>query len=237
MNTSRVRSRLVFLLGLTILAVGLAGLGTAFGVTAPLAADNPGGEFVVSDQNVTFSTQGQEDTVVQNLSNVTTIEIEESEDGQFAVTTERDQPLTDAERDRAREIARRNETVRQDLEDMDEYELTVDPVYRIDELSTTQISGEVSTVNESEGITMINFTDDSLSERDDAVVIQRDPSYVDDEAVVRVRQPNNGDQIEQEYSVSVNLATETVTDITDWADIRQDPTVDFSSNPVDLETV
>jgi len=236
MSIRTVRFRVAFLLGLAILGVGLAGFGTAFGVTGPIAADDPGGEFVVSDQNVTFSAQGQEGTIVQNLSNVTTIEIKEADDGQFAVTTERDQPLTDAERERAREIARRNETVRGALEDMDEYELIVEPIHKIDELKTTQISGEVSTVNESEGISKINLTGDSLSERDDAVVVQRDPSYVDDEAVVRISHPDEDEPTDLKYSVSIDLATETVTDITDWEEIRQGPTVDFSSNPGDQGT-
>jgi len=233
MSSRRVRSRFAAVLGLAVLGVALAGIGTPFGVTAPIAADDPSGEFVVSGQNVTFSNQGQQETVVRNLSNATTIEIEEADDGQFTVTTERNRPLTDAERERARVIARNNDTVRRALDDVSEYELAVEPIYEVDELSTTKISGEVSTVNESEGISVVDLADDSLSERDDAVVVQRDPSYVEDEAVVRVRQPNETERTDLKYSVSVDLASETVTDITDWEDIRQGTTVDFESESVD----
>ncbi|WP_256392980.1 hypothetical protein [Natronoarchaeum rubrum] len=231
MSIRAVRSRLVFLLGLAVLGIALAGIGTAFGVTAPIAADDPSGEFVVSDQNVTFSTQSQEDTVVRNLSNVTTIEIEESTDGRFTVSTERDRPLTDAERERAKAIARGNDTVRRALDAMGEYELAVEPIHKIDELSTTQISGDVSTVNESEGIFKINLSDDSLTERDDAVVVDRDPTYVDDEAIVRVRHSNGDAPTDLKYSVSVDLAAGTVTDITE--ETGEEPTIDFDSETGD----
>lgn len=228
MESSTVRSRVAFLLSLAIFSIALVGVGTALGVTDPLTSDEPGGEFVVSDQNVTFSNQDQQDTIVQNLSNVTTINIEETNAGQFTVKTDRDQPLTTAECERAIKLARTNETVRQSLADMEAYELTVDPIYKIDDLTTTQINGTVSSVNDSSGVTKINTTDTSYSNHNNSVVVQRDPSYVEDKATIRIRQPNEDGRTSLKYTVSVDLATETVTDITDWEEIREDSTIDFS---------
>lgn len=170
-----------------------------------------------------FGDQGQDETVIRNLSNVTSIEIEKIDTNQFTIKTERDPPLTDTERERAREIARRNETVRQALENLDEYEFIVDPIYKVEDTSPTQIPGNYSTVDQSEGTFKVNITNDALTERDKNVV-NRDPSYVQEEAVGRVRHPNEDDPADLRYTVSIDLANETVDDITDWEAIREDTT-------------
>ena len=111
---------------------------------------------------------------------------------------------------------------------METYELTVDPIYKIDDLTTTQITGSVSSVNDSSGVIKMNTTDTSYSDRNNSVVVQREPSYVEGEATVRVRQPNEDERTSLKYTVSIDLATKTVTDITDWEEIREDSTVDFN---------
>ena len=45
------------------------------------------------------------------------------------------------------------------------------------------------------------------------VTIDRDPKYVEDEAVVRIRDPATD---EMYYSATVDLENETVTEITEW---------------------
>ncbi|WP_121821894.1 hypothetical protein [Halostella salina] len=230
---SHVRVRLAVLLCLAALGVGLAGVGAAVGVTEPIGAGGTSGEFVVAGDSVTFSDGAGNVTVVENTANVTAIRVEETAPGRFTVETEAERPLSAAERDRAVEIARSNATVRAKLDRLDGYELGVDPVYRVtaDRMRSYNVTIDADGVTNGSGNQTYVFTGNvSAEDRDDAVVVERDPSYVEDRAVVRVRQPSADERRDLRYSVDVDLANGTVTGITDWAAIREDSTVEVSAN-------
>ncbi|ELY63152.1 hypothetical protein [Natrinema versiforme] len=235
-----VRSRLLVLVGLAVIGVGLAGVGTALGVAEPLATTGTSAEFVVAEDNVTFATGDESETVVDDLSNVSEITIEETDTGEFTVQTTEERPLTDSERERARTIAMTNETVKTELGEMDTYELSVEPIRKLSVDAFSQESYDVAGgLNETNnGTVIIGTTDDG---GDGSITVERDPSYVQDRANVRIRQPNASDRHELQYTVDIDVANGTVTDITDWDDIRQEsPTVTMtgelnSSETVDIE--
>ncbi|QIB74317.1 hypothetical protein G3I44_08500 [Halogeometricum borinquense] len=222
--TSEIRSRLFILVGLSVLGVSLAVIGTSLGVTSPVTNSDDNAKFVVNQENMTFSSAGESVTLAQNMSEVETVQITQVKSSQFEVHTEKEQPFTAAERDRAIEIARNNETVRRHLEQMDEYTLAVDPVQKINASSTSETSGTISQINGSDtetGSELTVQTGNMSVENESSVVIQRESSYVEDQAVVRVRQPNEPELQELKYSIDIDLANGTVTDITDWDKIRQ----------------
>ena len=219
-----LRMRLGLLVALAVVGVLVAGIGMTLGGGSPLAPAS-GGEFVVSESNVTFADRSRDVTVVDDMENVTRVEITEAEAGRFRVETDRERPLTATERERAREIARRNETVATNLATIARPELTVDPVKRI-EANAIQFNVSVTTENESRGVTVVEVENGSMDTGEHGVVIDREPSYVDDRAVVRISDPAKEEQAALQYSVRVDLANETVTGITNWTAIRADgPTV------------
>ncbi|WP_202614421.1 hypothetical protein [Halostella litorea] len=224
-----VRVRLAVLVGLAALAVGLAGVGTAVGVTDPIADADAGGEFVVADGSVTFAGNGENVTVVESTANVSEIRFEETDSGRFVVSTETDRPLTPAERDRAVEIARSNGTVRGKLAELDGYELAVEPVQRLeaDQVSSYDVTLEADG-NATAGETDVFVANATAEDRDGTVVVERDPSYAEDRAVVRVQQPDAAEGERLRYSVDVDLANDTVTDVTDWTAVGEESTVSFS---------
>ncbi|WP_254764153.1 hypothetical protein [Natrinema marinum] len=215
-----IRSRLLVLVGLTVIGVGLAGIGTAFGMTEPLSNTGTSAEFVVSENNVTLTTGDKSETIVDNLSNVSKITIEETNSGQFTIHTIENQPLTENERERARTIAMTNETVNEALDGMDTYKLSVEPIQQLNFSSSNTQSYDVAIEsNETNGeMTIVNTTDDH---GDGSVTIERSPSYVEDRAVVRVRNPDEDSPHDLRYTVDIDLVNRTVTDITDWNEIRQ----------------
>jgi len=232
-----VRVRLVVLVGLAVIGIGLAGVGVAFGVTKPIADTASSGKFVVSEENVTFSAGGESAVVVDNVSDVREISIEETDTGHFTLRTTEEGALTDSERRRAREIAVTNDTVRRELDALGAYELTVQPIQKLNVSSVSQ--SRYTTVAE------INQTGDEFTvretslERNDSgtVTIERDPTYVEDRASVRIRQPGVDDSRELKYSVTVDLANGSVTDVTDWDAIRRtapSATVTRTSNATDV---
>jgi hypothetical protein len=210
-------ARLTLLVILAVLGAGLAVIGTAVGATGPLAAPGSGAAFVVSENNVTFEQGNQRATVIDNMTRIDSIEIEQQGSGTYRVDTVTRDPLTDSERSRAKTIARDNATVQQGLQDLDQYELTVEPIHELTvdsvqttsftALNTTSIDNETA---EGEGTFTLTVED---SNETGAVTIDRDPEYVEDEAVVRIRAPATN---EVYYSATVDLENETVTDITDW---------------------
>ncbi|WP_225335057.1 hypothetical protein [Halomicrobium urmianum] len=221
--TRDIRSRLRTLIGLTALGVVLAGAGTALGVAGPLGASGP--EFVVSGENVTFSDADGDVTVVANASDARRIEIEKRGRGRFAVGTETERPLTAAERERAIDIATGNETVRRHLRDVSDYSFTVEPIRKLETTSVTNVSGNTTTVEASNG-TVYRFEngdgdEGDGGESDATVAVERDPEYVEDLASVRVRQPETDDRTALKYTVTVDLADGTVADVTDWDAIRR----------------
>ena len=213
---SNIRSRLAVLLTLAVLGVAVAGIGTTLGAPSGTTAEADT-RFVVTEQNVTVTTDQEEVTVTEDMYNVTSVRVEEAAAGQFSVETERAQPLTEKERERAKQIARANETVQTHLAE-EEYTLDVDAIQRLD-TTAMQISGNVTERTESGNVTVIRYEAEETA--DGSVVVDREPTYVPNEAVVRLRDPTASERTELKYSVDVDLTNETVTDVTDWAEIRQ----------------
>lgn len=219
-----LRMRLGLLVALAVVGVLVAGVGTTLGGGSPLAPAS-GGEFVVSESNVTFADRSRDVTVVDDMENVTRVEITEADEGRFRVETDRIRPLTAADRELAREIARSNGTVATNLATTARPELTVDPVKRI-EANAIQFNVSVTTENESRGVTVVEVENESMDTGESGVVIDREPSYVDDRAVVRISDAEKEGRSALQYSVRVDLANETVTEITNWTAIRAgEPTV------------
>jgi len=215
--TSNLWSRLTLLVVLTALGVGLAIIGNAVGATTPLAASEQGSAFVVSEDNVTFEQGNQRSTLLNNMSQIDSIEIEHQGSGTYQVDTKTEDPLMDSERSQAKAIARDNATVQQTLQDLDQYELTVGPIHKLtaDSAQTTAFTGLNNTSmggETAEGAETFTLTVKD-SDETGTVTIDRDPEYVEDEAVVRIRDPVT-DEID--YSVTVDLENEAVIEITDW---------------------
>jgi len=215
--TSNLWSRLTLLVVLAALGVGLAVIGNAIGATTRLAVSEQGSAFVVSEDNVTFEQGNQRSTLLNNMSQVDSIEIEHQGSGTYQVDKKTEDPLMDSERSQAKAIARDNATVQQTLRDLDQYELTVEPIHKLtaDSAQTTAFTGLNNT--SMDGGTTEKEETFTLSVKDSnetgMVTVNRDPQYVEDEAVVRIRDSAT-DQMY--YSATVDLENETVTDITNW---------------------
>lgn len=218
--TSDLRSRLTVLVILGVLGVGLAVIGTEVGATTHLTASGSGATFVVSEDNVTFEHGDQQATVLGNMTRVDSVKIEQQGSGTYQVNTETDDPLTDRERSQAKAIARDNATVQESLQDLDQYELTVEPIHKLTVdsaqtrsftgLNNSSIDGETAEGEETFSLTVED------SDETGTVTIDRDPEYVEGEAVVRLRDPATD---EMYYSATVNLENETVIDFTEWETI------------------
>ncbi|WP_323192120.1 hypothetical protein [Halostella sp. PRR32] len=217
--SSEIRSRLIVLSALALLGVALAGVGTSLGMGSSLTNHGDDPSFVVTNENITFSKSGDNVTLIDNMSNVKEVRIDQTGSNQYQVRTEAEQSLTATERERARQIARSNQTVQQHLDSLSEYELGVDPIHEIDSDSMSVVSVDL---NESKDDGEYDFVAVSQENENRSVVVERDPEYVADRAVVRVRQPSDPKHEGLKYSVKVDLANETVTGITDWDEIRED---------------
>ncbi|MFD1642265.1 hypothetical protein [Halohasta litorea] len=220
-----LRSRLGMLVVLTIVGLTAAGIGISYGIPTPDATGDDAAEFVVSEQNVTFSDRNRTVTVTDDLSNVTTVEVEETESGRYRVNAERRQPLTDADREHAIEVARNNRTVSERIDEMDRVEFSVDPIYK---LETTEVyrSDNITSVNTSGNVSVYRFETNESNSREGSVVVDREPSYVEDRADVGISDPTDNRETRLKYSVTVDVANGTVIDVTDWAAIRQSrPTI------------
>lgn len=207
------RSRLGLLVGLVLFGVGLAVAGSALGATAPLGDD--GTAFVVSDRNVTLEHGDQRTTVVDDMSGVGRVEIERLGGGSYRVDTEAEQPVTDSERRRAVAIAKANASVKLALDGMDRYDLTVEPIRKL--TKTDSISYTVLNATEAENMSVDGENETfivSVDDADDSVTVDRDPTYVENEVVVRARDPEG----ETRYTATVNLENGTVVDVSDRQD-------------------
>lgn len=211
--------RVFTLLALVSVGIATAWAGTALGIGDSIAATGSGSEFSVSADNVTFSDGDRKITVLENVSGTESIEIAAA-DGRLTVDSEPAEPLTDAERDHALEIARDNETVARRLASMDEYELAVEPIKGIhaDSVQQTSISGSEWTVVEAENGTEVLTFDvesesSSVEQGDDEVVISpAEQSYADDDVTVEISEPGSN---EPRYEAQVDLAAERVVVVTD----------------------
>jgi len=210
-----LRIRLLALVALACLGVALAVAGSSLGAGDPITGTEPSGEFTVSSDNVTFSDGDREVTAVGNLSGVERVEFTE-DDGVVRVETEPTEPLTAAERDRAAALARANKTVQQYLAGVDEYEVAVEPIQKLD-TTAVDIEGEQSLETGDDNATVVTFnvTETEAESGGDAVRVDREPSYLEDGANVRVYGPEGNLQ----YSLIVDLRADAVADLTDWDDV------------------
>ncbi|WP_336035972.1 hypothetical protein [Halobacterium yunchengense] len=202
------RTRAALVVGLVAAGALLGVAGTALGVGGPVA-DDPAAEFVVAD-GVSVESGGERATVVSNATEYEAVEIEREGDGFTVRATEAD-ALNASQRERARAVARGNQTVAAHLSSLDDYELAVEPVAVLN--ASTAVSVDVEAANGS-GDTITGTTSNVSVETagDDAVTVERDRSYADDLATVEVRRPGGR---EREFVAHVDLANETVTWVVD----------------------
>lgn len=210
---SDLRSRLALLAGLALLGAGLAVTGATVNAADSFHDSASTPAFVVSEQNVTFEDGDQQTTVVGNMERVDSVELERTTDRQYTVHTATADPVSAAERRRAKAIARNNETVQRSLAKLNQYELTVDPIHKLTAESSVRLNGTVSAGDvKSDSNTTYTF---EVTESDESVVVDREPDYVDGEVAVRVSNPAAD---EPHFSVIVDLKTNEVIDTTGLSD-------------------
>jgi hypothetical protein len=217
------RTRLVVLAVLATLGVSLAGAGVALGIGDAIASGDRMGEVTVAGSNVTVASSDGEVVLTETVPETSDIEI--SEDAGGITVAERagnDDPFTQRERERAVEIARNNDIVSSYLETVADPTVTVHPVEKLNatEMQTETVAFNVSERDDidvsGEDTQVLKVTNVTIEESGDSVTIDREPSYVEDLAVVHVNHP---DRTDARYWVRVDLANETVVDITDWKDM------------------
>jgi hypothetical protein len=218
-----IRTRVLILAGLAGLGVALAGVGATVGTTPFSTAADSAPHFVVSDQNVSVSTGERTETLVENMSGVQAVTINETATGHFTVDTGTEGPLTETERQRAKEIALDNRTVRQELGTVDGYEFVVEPIRKIEssEMSQQRYNTTFAIEPEGEGNVTITAWNTTTETENESVRLVRDPSYVEEQVSVRVHRPSDPGRRSLKHTMTVDLANKTVTDITDWVEIRQ----------------
>jgi hypothetical protein len=203
------RTRAALLVGLVAAGAVLGVAGAAVGVDDPVTAD-PAAEFVVGADSVSVESRGERATLVSNASEYEAVEIER-EGGGFTVETAAATPLNASQRERARAIARENETVAAHLASLDDYELAVEPVPVVN--ASTAISFDVETTNASGDSYTGTVTNVSVAETgEDSVTVERERSYADRLATVEVRRPCGP---EREFVAHVDLRNGTVTWVVD----------------------
>lgn len=229
---SEMRTRLFVLVGLAVIGVALAGVGTTLGAD-DVVQPQQSAKLVVTDENLTVAHANQSGTLVTDLSNVTELRIDRENASRFTVETRERRPLSPAERERARTIALNNQTVSEAVGEMAAVELTVEPIRKLNTSSFAAKRYNVSLdAGDGDTVTGDTFTielNDSGME-DGSVTIDRTPEFVDDRAVVEVRDPTEEPPQSLEYTVRVDTANGTVTDVTDWEHVRENAsTVPFST--------
>ncbi|OYR38764.1 MULTISPECIES: hypothetical protein [unclassified Halorubrum] len=212
------RTGLVVLLVLASVGVGLAGTLAALGVGDPIADRDQVGEVSIAGTNVTASSDKSDTAVVTNVSETSDIELTE-DGGDILITTRENDRFTRHERGRAVEIVRANRTVASYLETVENEELTVEPIRKLNsgEAQTATFTFDVeetnSTLSAGETVKIRNLT---VEKSDDTVTVDREPSYVEDRAVVRIGRAGREDA---RYRAEIDLANETVVDITDMGEL------------------
>lgn len=218
------RTPFVVLVVLAGVGVSLAGVGVALGVGDIDADRNRIGEVSVAGPNVTVTNGHGEAVLTETVPTTSDIKISENGSG-ITVAEQAENPataFTQRERDRAVEIARRNETVRSYLETVAEPTFRVEPVKKLStkEMQTVTVkfneSGEDDVDVSGEDTQVLKVTNVTVTESSGSVTIDREPTYVEDVAVVRITHPGWDSP---RYSVRVDLANRTVTDITDWSGV------------------
>lgn len=212
--TADTGTRLVALVVLGIFGVGSVLVGPSLGIAAPMPDADRGMTVTVSESNVTLEEGDRRVVVAEDIETTETVEVTRS-DGHITVRT--DDPLTKRDRTRAIEIAKNNETVRNALAGMDDVELVVEPIVRLENDAIRKANVDIESIEtanttSSGELHRIESENTSVQKQGDSVTIHRNRSYVEDRAVVRVRSPASH---EGRNTVRVDLANETVVDIYD----------------------
>lgn len=208
--------RLLSVVGLAVLGIGVGWAGSSLGVDGPIADAEPSAEFMIAGNDVTLSDGDDDVTVVDNVTEVESLTIAE-DDGDFAIETDESEPLPADDRELAAEIALNNESVRECLEAVDEYELVVEPIVKMDagSVETVTVSGNASEREDQNATDSgeFSFTAErtAVEKTGDTVTVSREPSHVEDEAIVRITHPENEDV---NCSVLVDLDEEAVRRVT-----------------------
>jgi hypothetical protein len=211
-----LRGRVGLLVGLAVLGASIGWAGTALGYDDPIADGGSQPAFVVTNDTVTFSDGARTVTVLDNLTRAAKVEIATAESG-FSV--ERTGPLTDAERQRAREVARANATIRRHLAAMDAPTLAVEPIRNVPtervtgtvEIGSGTPNGTVRT-DESGETDTIRVENVTAEESDDSVILYRGTAYAENDVFVELRDARTG---EVRYEAQVDLAGERVVVVTE----------------------
>lgn len=203
--------RVVALLLLAAFGVGAGLAGTAVGIDSPFTSAEPSGEVSVSETNITFSHANGAVTVLRSVNDSESVQITEA-GGDISIDTEPVEPLTERERERALEIARANATVQQRLAEIDEYELTVEPIKAVPADTMTEVSFNVSVentsrANESEGTFRVDPAEQIETGDDTVTITPGDQTYVEDDVDVEISVPGES---EPRYRVQVDLKAERV---------------------------
>jgi len=208
----------VLVVALTAVGVGLALTWSTVGIadSDPSVTEGPS---IRVDDDVTVASRDEAVTVIEDVSSVDAVSVRARDDGTIHLESTERGGLNEAERRRALAIARDNETVRQAVASLDDPALAVEPVVEIRASSfrTVEIDGTATDVDASgaNGAETYAFTVNASSvEQDDGtVVVDRTQEYVDGVASVRLSDERSG---ETRYTIRVDLAAGTVTDVTNW---------------------
>ena len=202
---SALRVGVVVVLSITGLCVG-AGAATV-GVDERFRGDEDVA-VSVDDDAIVVSDGADKRVAVENMSWVQSVEIS-GQNGRYSIETTRERPFTSEQRSTAREVVHTSDVV--PIDNLTAYDLAVEPIPRLSAESAHSV--EVSNVTESDG----TFTTDGIASGGKSVTIDTGTSYVEDRLNVRVLGPDG----EIQLSVVVDLATETVGDVTDFRTIGE----------------
>ena len=212
MNT-RVLSTAGLLVGLAVLGVLLAGIGAAIGVTDTITDNSEAARVTVNDDNVTVNGTGERTTLVDDLSNVSAIQIEETSEDEFTVRTVENELLSHDDREHATQIATTNETVRQYLRSTDDPDVEVSPVERV-EVGSTGSSLNVTAVDDASGDDEnIDLEFVESADATDSVTVSRETSSVEKQATVRI---SSEDSDRAEFTIVVDLEDAEIVRFIDW---------------------
>ncbi|WP_340097991.1 hypothetical protein [Salinibaculum salinum] len=206
--------RVLAVLGLGVLGIALAWSGTALGIGDTIADGRETGKVDISGSNVTLESGNQQVDIVENITATDAVAVSTS-DSRITITIDNRGPLTADEQQRARAIASENATVARTIEETANVTLAVEPIRKVNAESNIQFETTVEVPNNSS----VEFDDGYTIESAENVTVQRSKSsvtvaskqpsasYVEDEAIVRVRDTATETT---RYAVIVDLESETV---------------------------
>lgn len=239
------RLRLGVLLALASLGLALAVAGGALGLDDAFTDPESEAEVIVSEDNITVLTGEREVLTVDSLRDVRTVELSMTDD-EFQVETERGSNLTEEQRERAVAIAGNNETIQEELGDLEAHTVTVQAILDSGDLDTQPAEPEDGPSPDVELVT------DDIEDKDidvhlstevtddDSVTIHREVASGSQKVAVTVIDTETGmeqyslvvdpidsDRTDQQteteieqYSLVINLATERVVEVrndsNDW---------------------